>query len=411
MKTTLKKGLWKAIVFLTLVISCIACEGCEEPLLSPQIVSSTFKLDTPCVLRVKIIPNEETEVIFRFKEDGMSDFVSKAYQEKIFGSNPVEVVFDLPEFQDKKIYQYEIIASSNAGIAKETNRVITGMWKAKISLSDPEMVRMTSAKLVAWVTPYFNDTKVSFEYSEDKINWKKQTLPTKISGSDSVKMTFNLLDLKVNTEYSFRVTTLNSVGKTESDIKTFLTCAVSDYDDNHYHIVAINGQIWLKENFKGTHYANGDPIEDYCFYNNDPKNGEIYGGLYSWHVANDPRGLIIGFETPDEKDWENLLSYIADTYQSGSRTNIARLLMSKEYWTGNLFGTDVVGFSILPAGIFTDKRFFYLGEDASFWLTGESGEDGLCVYITNSLGYYLRSNLPAEKNFLMSIRLIKKEGT
>jgi len=285
------------------------------------------------------------------------------------------------------------------------------MWKAKINLYNPEMVRMTSAKLVAWVTPYFNNTKVNFEYSEDRINWK-HTLPTIISGNDSVKVTFDLLDLKVNTEYSFRVTTLNSVGKTESDIKTFLTCAVSDYNDNHYHLVIINGQIWLKENFKGTHYANGDLIEDYCFYNDDPKNGEIYGGLYPWHVANDPRGLIIGFETPGKNDWEKLFVYIADVYWNGYYTyNIARSLMSKNYWVGKLNGEDKVGFSALPAGSWYNGEFFSIGNYTSFWNKEDNHYMGFCTDIMNTPTYFIRCDVLFQKTAKQSIRLIKKEDT
>lgn len=37
MKTTFANGLWRTIVFLTVVISCLACEGCEEPLLKAKM--------------------------------------------------------------------------------------------------------------------------------------------------------------------------------------------------------------------------------------------------------------------------------------------------------------------------------------------------------------------------------------
>jgi len=84
-------------------------------------------------------------------------------------------------------------------------------------------------------------------------------------------------------------------------ITHFKTCAVSDFDGNAYRIVTIGNQVWLQENFKGTHFANGDPIPNvtdqsawdamttpaYCWYNNDPKIGEVYGGLYNWYVASD----------------------------------------------------------------------------------------------------------------------------
>ena len=52
----------------------------------------------------------------------------------------------------------------------------------------------------------------------------------------------------------------NQAGIVISDMSEFETFAVIDYDGNLYHAVTIGDQVWLRENLRTTHYANGDPI-------------------------------------------------------------------------------------------------------------------------------------------------------
>jgi uncharacterized protein (TIGR02145 family) len=72
-----------------------------------------------------------------------------------------------------------------------------------------------------------------------------------------------------------------------------------------YDSVTIGSQIWMKKNLDVDHYRNGDPIPQitdtiqwarlttgaWCYNNNDPAIGTIYGKLYNWYAVNDPRGL------------------------------------------------------------------------------------------------------------------------
>ena len=72
--------------------------------------------------------------------------------------------------------------------------------------------------------------------------------------------------------------------------------------------VKIGSQVWATENLNVDRFRNGDPIPQaktaeewqnagnnqqpaWCYYNNDPKNGESYGKLYNWYAVNDRRGL------------------------------------------------------------------------------------------------------------------------
>jgi hypothetical protein len=77
--------------------------------------------------------------------------------------------------------------------------------------------------------------------------------------------------------------------------------------------IKIGNQLWTKNNLNVNKYRNGDLIPEvkdpkewyklttgaWCYYNNDPKNGAIYGKLYNWYAVNDPRGLAPeGFHIP-----------------------------------------------------------------------------------------------------------------
>ncbi|MCB0582477.1 MAG: translation initiation factor IF-2 N-terminal domain-containing protein [Phaeodactylibacter sp.] len=50
-------------------------------------------------------------------------------------------------------------------------------------------------------------------------------------------------------------------------------------DGKLYRTIELNGQRWLAQNL------NFDVGEGCCFYENDPKNGEKYGRLYTWEAA------------------------------------------------------------------------------------------------------------------------------
>jgi uncharacterized protein (TIGR02145 family) len=72
--------------------------------------------------------------------------------------------------------------------------------------------------------------------------------------------------------------------------------------------IKIGKQTWMAENLNVDKFRNGDlipHIQDpeeweqagknqqpaWCYYENDPENGNIYGKLYNWYAVNDPRGL------------------------------------------------------------------------------------------------------------------------
>jgi uncharacterized protein (TIGR02145 family) len=171
--------------------------------------------------------------------------------------------------------------------------------------------------------------------------------------------------------------------------------------------VDIGTQTWTSENLNVSTFRNGDPIPQvmtdeewekagkegkpaWCYYNNDPKNGEKYGKIYNWYAVNDPRGLAPnGWHVPSEDDWRILENHLGkneagkklkatigwDDYQEKLRCD------NCSYWTdeqkknnpcskcrntrevigrtlsGN--GTNITGFSASPCGSRTESGLFY----------------------------------------------------
>lgn len=142
----------------------------------------------------------------------------------------------------------------------------------------------TSISVKLELIPKSANTKVQLECSANG-----STLSTvsnlAYSGETAVEISLKIDNLVKNTNYQIKLKTINEFAVTLDT--TFNTCAVSDRDGNPYRVIDIGGQIWLQENFRGTHFLNGDPIPNvtdqaqwesmttpaYCWYNNDPKFG------------------------------------------------------------------------------------------------------------------------------------------
>ena len=101
--------------------------------------------------------------------------------------------------------------------------------------------------------------------------------------------------------------------------------------------VAIGSQVWTKKNLDVEKYRDGTAIRyaesdadwvdagnkkegAWCYYNNDPANGAIYGKLYNWYAVNDARGLApSGYHVPSDAEWTTLSSYLGGESVAGGK--------------------------------------------------------------------------------------------
>lgn len=130
--------------------------------------------------------------------------------------------------------------------------------------------------------------------------------------------------------------------------------------------VTIGNQVWMSENLNVDKFRNGDPIPQaktdeewqeaginqqpaWCYYDNDPANGEKYGKLYNWYAVNDPRGLAPkGWKIPSDEEWSRLTDFLGGERVAGTKMKYTDFWADYEGKSGN--GTNESGFSGLPGG-------------------------------------------------------------
>jgi uncharacterized protein (TIGR02145 family) len=166
--------------------------------------------------------------------------------------------------------------------------------------------------------------------------------------------------------------------------------------------VKICNQVWMTKNLDVDHYRNGEPIPEvrdakewgnlktgaWCYYNNDPELGKIYGRLYNWYAVNDPRGLAPeGWHVPSDDEWKQLEICLgmspsfADEYgyrgtnEGGKLKTIGTIEAGDGLWISpNTGATNESGFSALPGGWRNGNGAFNnAGYVSYYWSPRESG--------------------------------------
>ena len=138
----------------------------------------------------------------------------------------------------------------------------------------------------------------------------------------------------------------------------------------NHRSVKIGNQIWMVDNLNVSTFRNGDPIPEaktkeawikageegkpaWCFYENNPQNGEKYGRLYNWYAVGDPRGIApIGWHVPTEEEWNSFISTLEEIHDYDIYNNIMQKAPGESF-------TNKTGFSGLVAGIRNYKGDFY----------------------------------------------------
>ena len=203
---------------------------------------------------------------------------------------------------------------------------------------------------------------------------------------------------------------------------------------NNNGTVIIGNQEWTTKNLNVSRYRNGDIIPEvrnqkewdklttgaWCYYNNDPKNGALYGKLYNWYAVNDPRGLApVGFHIPSDAEWQTLIDYLGGEKIAGGRMKKANILN----WSAPYWAINENYFSGLPGGsrcnIFwiwiEDKaswddsisgKFFRIGSEGGWWSSSDFSDSA------SSLSLYKDDNeatniASVNKKYGLSVRCIR----
>lgn len=231
-------------------------------------------------------------------------------------------------------------------------------------------------------------------------------------------VSFNDTGLNQDTNYTYRLYSKNSAGNSlnysnEITVLT-LSASITDIDGNTYPVVYIGNQIWTKSNLNVSRYRNGDVIPQvtdptqwnsltsgaWCYYNNDPANGLIYGKLYNWYAVNDPRGLApVGYHIPSTNEWDILKASVGG--DGGKLKEIGTT-----YWLApNAGATNSSGFTGLPGG----RLGAYINEIGKWWSTTQSPNNPNFIQTPqlnfNDTGF--NTNTVAFRFFGCSVRCVK----
>jgi uncharacterized protein (TIGR02145 family) len=179
----------------------------------------------------------------------------------------------------------------------------------------------------------------------------------------------------------------------------------------------------MTQNLNVDKFRNGDPIPEaktdeewskagengepaWCYYNNNPDNGDRYGKLYNWYAVNDPRGLAPeGWKIPSDEEWSRLADFLGGESVAGTK------MKSTDFWadyggkSGN--GTNESGFSGLPGGNRNvTGSFNYIGESGFWWSSTEYRANYAWFrYLFYGNGNVSRSNF--SKRFGFSVRCLR----
>lgn len=231
-------------------------------------------------------------------------------------------------------------------------------------------------------------------------------------------------DLVPDGTTTIRVQSVNSLCNNYRDLSTGITTTSTSSTTTTTTTcglccdVTIGTQIWTKCNLNVSTYNNGDPIPEvtdpttwanlttgaWCYYNNDPANGPIYGKLYNWYAINDPRGIApIGYHVPLSTDFYTLITNLG-----GVNMGYTLKESGTTHWISPNTGTNSTEFTALPGGIRSsyDGSYIFIGMDGIFWSADEDEYEVVeAIQLQNNLNI-ISLTAPSKQNG-QSIRLIK----
>lgn len=277
-----------------------------------------------------------------------------------------------------------------------------------------------------------NNIEQGFVYSTE-IQPTIQDSQVNVNGNS---ITTTIEDLLPETTYYVRSFLTNNFGEFYGNEISFTTLSVNcgfvtDIHGNIYETILINDECWTKSNAILTSYSDGTPIPQvidqdqwanlttgaWCYYNNDPNNGEIYGKLYNWYAIagihdNDPSTpnksfAPPGYHVPTSNEWLSLIESLGGVNIAGGK------LKSISHWSSpNLGATNESQFTALPGGFAHNfsfpTQFMGINEQAWFWSqTEEEDNHAWFTYLTHDSNYVGHNAYDYSKLFGFSVRLVR----
>jgi uncharacterized protein (TIGR02145 family) len=186
----------------------------------------------------------------------------------------------------------------------------------------------------------------------------------------------------------------------------------------NYEEIRIGTQVWMLKNLDVSTYRNGDLIAEvplisewcnlttgaWCYHDNSPVIGQVYGKLYNWYAVTDPRGLAPdGWHIPSDQEMIALCLYLGGDDVAGGKLKET----GTAHWQRpNTGATNESGFTGLPGSYRSFFQWSVLEAEGFMWTTTEFSSARAWYW---SLAYdsptFFRNNQP--KFHGLSVRCIK----
>ena len=161
---------------------------------------------------------------------------------------------------------------------------------------------------------------------------------------------------------------------------------VTDIDGNVYRTMQIGTQLWMQENLRTTRYNDGRsiPLETndyawtqvttgaYCDCGNEPGYDTLYGKLYNWYAAANPKICPQGWHVPTDEDWQQLElalgmapGDVVKSDERGKDQNMFRKMKGCGFFDDHCCGSRYA----------REGAFARNGSSVSWWTASENGSD------------------------------------
>ena len=186
-----------------------------------------------------------------------------------------------------------------------------------------------------------------------------------------------------------------SLGTIQACAATNTTGELFDIDQNGYTYLPIGQQTWMQQNLNVSRYRDGTPIPQvtdptqwanlttgaWCYYNNDPANGTIYGKLYNWYAVagihdtdpSTPNKILAptGWHVPSDAEWTTLTDFLGGEAVAGGKMKSTGTSL---WLPSNATATNESGFTGLPGGRRSSNGFSYgyVGYYGYWWSSSET---------------------------------------
>ena len=196
------------------------------------------------------------------------------------------------------------------------------------------------------------------------------------------------------------------------------------YTKNKVKQICSEIRTWSLRNFNEDRFANGDVIPEarsaeewkiaaekkqpaWCYYNNDPANGEQFGKLYNFYAVTDPRGLnTISTSLPNDGDWVVLINFLGGEHEAVEKMKFGGS-DSIAWENGN--GNNSSGFNALPGGYRDiNGNFSRIGNYGIWWSNSSIDEDRASAFSISSIDNFIIKS-EHEKGYGYSVRLKIKQ--